>query len=159
LVILTNQIPILSRSLGISLRVSFGIVIALTSFAMYFFYRIPGHTGQLLGISSTLALFTLPLAGVWSSGHTQSILINGLIPYSDALGYYTDAIRIMHGMSISNFTAMRPLSSNFLSFLLIITDNNLMASLGLIAALAGLSVYLVTREIQHTHGTEPAIFF
>ena len=157
--ILENRSPNILRSLSISLRTSFGVVVLLTTLGLYLVYRIPGRIGQLAGMAATLALFALALAGVWASGHTQSILISGLIPVSDATGYYIDANRILYGTHVSNFSAMRPLFPGFLAFLLSLTGRNLMSAVGILTALAGLAAYIASREIQKTHGTEPAIIF
>jgi len=157
--ILENRSPNFLRSLSVSLRTSFGVMILVTTLVMYLAYRIPGKIGQLIGITATLALFAMPLAGLWVSGHTQSIIISGLIPVSDATNYYIDALRILNGMEISSFSAMRPFFPGFLSFLLSITGRNLMAALGILTALMSIASYIATREIQRTHGTEPAIIF
>jgi len=130
-----------------------------TALAMYLIYRIPGVVGEFAGMTATLALYAMPLAGTWAYGQTQSILINGLIPLSDAANYYSDALRIMHGWDISTFSAMRPISPGFLAFLLSITGHNLMSALGILTALAAVAAYLSARQIQKTHGAEPAVLF
>lgn len=157
--VLENRSPSFLRQLSVSLRTSFGVVILITSFVVYAIYRIPGKIGHLIGLTTTMVLFALPLAGAWVSGHTQSILISGLIPVSDATNYYIDALRILNGADISSFSAMRPIFPGFLAFLLSITGRNLMSALGILTALMGLASYIATREIQKTHGTEPAIIF
>lgn len=157
--ILENRSPNFLRPLSVSLRTSFGVTVLAATLAMYVVYRIPGKFGQLTGMAATLALFAMPLAGLWVSGFTQSILISGLIPVSDASNYYIDALRIQNGMDISSFSAMRPIFSGFLAFLLSMTGRNLMSALGILTALMGLAAYIATREIQRTHGTEPAILF
>ncbi len=157
--VLENRSPSFLRQLSVSLRTSFGVVILITTLVMYMIYRIPGKIGHLVGLTATMILFALPLAGAWVSGHTQSILISGLIPVSDATNYYIDALRILNGADISSFSAMRPFFPGFLAFLLSITGRNLMSALGILTALMGIASYIATREIQKTHGTEPAIIF
>jgi hypothetical protein len=159
ILIIENRSPNFLRPLSVSLRTSFGVVILVTTLVMYLAYRIPGKIGQLIGMAITLALFAMPLAGLWVSGQTQSIVISGLIPVSDATNYYIDALRILNGMDISSFSAMRPFFPGFLSFLLGITSHNLMSALGILTALMGIAAYIASREIQRTHGTEPAVIF
>ncbi|MBK7451177.1 MAG: hypothetical protein IPJ47_17935 [Anaerolineales bacterium] len=115
--------------------------------------------GELFALTATMALFALGLAGLWASGNTQSVVLNGLIPLTDAVGYYTDATRLQYGVDVSNFTAMRPFFAGLLSFFLRLTGRNLMVTVGIFTAIAGFASYLASREIQKTHGTELAVFF
>ena len=142
-----------------ALRTGFGVVIPITALGMYLAFRVSGRWGDLLSLTATMSLFALGLAGLWASGNTQSVILNGLIPLTDAAGYYTDAIRLQHGTDVSNFTAMRPFFAGLLSFFLRISNNNLMIAVAIFTAIAGFSCYLACREIQRTHGTEVAVFF
>lgn len=157
--ILVNRAPGILRPLGMALRTGFGLVIPLTAIVLYAIYRIPGRVGKLLAFTAVTILFALGLAGLWASGGTQSILLSGLIPLSDATNYYIDALRILNGSEISDFSAMRPFFPGFLSLLLWLTGRNLMAAVGILTAITGMASYLASREIQRTHGAETAIFF
>ncbi|MBK7691790.1 MAG: hypothetical protein IPJ31_11965 [Bacteroidetes bacterium] len=108
ILILVNRSPFLFRPVSMALRLGFGMVIPLTGLVMYAAFRIPGRYGELFALTATMALFALGLAGLWASGNTQSVVLNGLIPLTDAVGYYTDATRLQYGVDVSNFTAMRP---------------------------------------------------
>ncbi|MBM3126482.1 MAG: hypothetical protein FJZ87_15670, partial [Chloroflexi bacterium] len=151
--ILVNRNPNFLRPLSMAMRTGFGLVIPSTALALYFLLRIPGRIGELIAVTGVLSLFALPLAGVWASGKSQSVLFNGLIPLADAANYYIDGLRILNGWEISHFSAMRPIFPGFLSLLLAVTDRNFMASLGILSAIAGFSVYFTGREVQRTHGT------
>ncbi len=157
--ILVSRSPLLLRPLGMSLRSGFGVVIPLASLLMYAAFRISGRWGQFICPMAVLALFGLGLSGVWASGLTHSVLLSGLLPISDAVNYYVDALRILHGMNISDFSAMRPFFAGFLSLLLWLTGGNLMAAVGILTGIAGISCYLACREIQRTHGPEAAVLF
>ena len=159
ILILLNRSPNLIRPISMALRTGFGSTIPLVMVLMYVAFRIPGRIGELLSLTSTMALFSFALAGLWASGQTQPNIISGLLPVNDATNYYIDALRILSGMDISNFSAMRPFFPGFLSVLLYVTDHNLMAALGILTAITGISCYFASREIQRTHGTEPAISF
>jgi hypothetical protein len=150
--ILVNRNPNILRPLSMSLRTGFGLVIPSTALALFFLLRIPGRVGELIAITGVLSLFALPLAGVWASGKSQSVLFNGLIPLADAANYYIDSLRILVGWKISHFSAMRPIFPGFLSLLQAITGRNFMASLGILTAIAGYSAYFTSREVQRTHG-------
>ena len=152
-------VPNLSRPTSMSLRTGFGIVIPSVGIVLLIVFSIPGRLGKIISLSTVMSIFALSLAGLWASGQTLSIMINGLIPISDAVSYYTDALRISYGMSISDFTAMRPLFASFLSFLLFITGRNLITALAIVTAIAGLASFLSSKEIQRTHGPVAAVFF
>lgn len=157
--ILLNRSPNILRSAGMSLRTGFGLVILLTVIILYLTLRIPGRIGQLASFSAVMSLFALALAGLWSSGNTQSVILSGLIPLTDAAGYYSDAMRLQYGMDVSNFTAMRPFFAGVLSFFLSLSERNLMISVSIFTAITGFACYLACREIQRTHGAEFATFF
>jgi len=159
ILLLSNLSPFLLRPISLALRTGFGLVIPFTALVMYAAYRIPGRLGNLLALTATMSLFALGLAGLWASGNTQSVVLSGLIPLTDAAGYYSDAIRIQYGMDVSNFTAMRPFFAGVLSFFLWLSERNLMIAVSIFTAIAGFSCYLACREIQRTHGTEIAVFF
>jgi hypothetical protein len=156
--ILINRSPNLLRPISMSLRTGFGLVIPLTALILYLAFRVPNRLGDLVSMAATLSLFAMPLAGLWASGQTQSVAINGLIPLTDAANYYNDSLRILAGRDISHFSAMRPFFPGFLSFLMSMADQNYMASLAVITLIAAIAIYLGIREIQRTHGAETAVF-
>lgn len=157
--ILINRSPFILRPVSMALRTGFGVIIPIAALVLYGIFRIPGRLGSFLSLTATLSLFALGLAGLWASGQTQSIALSGLIPVSDAQAYYMDASRILHGMSITQFTGMRPLFAGLFSTFLLLTDQNLMAALGIFTAIAGLAAYLTVSELKKTHGAETAVFF
>jgi hypothetical protein len=158
--ILANRSPNLLRPISMSLRTGFGLVIPLATLVMYLAFRTrsANRLGDLVSMAATLSLFAMPLAGLWASGQSQSVAISGLIPLADAASYHVDSLRIITGWEISNFSAMRPFFPGFLSFLMKITDQNLMASLAIITLVAAISFYFSVREVQRTHGAETAVF-
>lgn len=156
--ILENRSPNLLRPISMALRTGFGLTVPLAILVVYAAFRTPGRLGDLLSVTVTMSLFALGLAGLWASGNTQSVVLNGIIPLTDASGYYADAIRLQYGMDVSNFTAMRPLFAGMLSLFLWLSDQNLMTTVGIFTAMAGFSCYLACREIQRSHGAESATF-
>ena len=156
--ILANRAPNLLRPISMALRSGFGLVIPITGLLLYFAFRIPNRTGNLVGMAVTLSLFAMPLAGLWASGESQSTILSGLIPLFDAGTYYMDALQLMNGNPFSIFSARRPLFAGLLAVLLSITGHNLMISLAILTAMTGLACYVTAREIQRTHGAEIAVF-
>jgi hypothetical protein len=157
--ILLNRSPNLLRPISMSLRTGFGLIIPITALLVYATFRISGRIGELIAVTATMALFAFPLAGLWASGQTQSVVLSGLIPIADATSYYVDALRIMVDRDISVHSAMRPFFPGFLSVLLSIVHGNLLFSLAILSVIAGIACYLAAREIQLTHGAEVSVFF
>lgn len=157
--ILANRTPNLLRPLSMGLRFGFGVVLLISILALYTAFRLQGRWGEFISLNGVMLLFALGLAGLWASGETHSIVLNGLIPLSDATNYYIDSIRIIHGIDISDFSAMRPFFPGFLSVVMLLTNSNLLTSLGILTAFGGIAAYLSAREIQRTHGAGPAVFF
>ncbi len=157
-VILINRSPNALRPLSISLRTGFGLVIPLTTLIVYLVFRIPGRVGQLLTMSTVLSLFALPLAGLWASGQSQTTVMNGLIPMTDAGSYYIDALGLADGQRLTIVSSRRPLFSGLLAVLLSLSDYNLMISLAVLTLLVGLACYFTAREIQQAGGPEAAVF-
>jgi hypothetical protein len=125
---------------------------------LYLSFRVRGWPGKLIGLTASLSLFAFALAGMWASGHTQSTVISGLIPMYDAQNYYVDALRLLAGRSVSEFSASRPLFTGLLAVLLAITGRNLMMTLIILTLITGMACYFAAREIQRSHGDLPAVF-
>lgn len=120
---------------------------------LYLAYRLNGWKGTLVAFSLTLALFALPLSGVWNSGLTDGSFTSGLLPFSDASGYYYDARRLLEGELFSSFSSRRPLFPGMLATLLGLTQQNLQITLAILVLMTAISCFLLTREVQHSHGT------
>jgi hypothetical protein len=156
--ILLNRSPNLLRPLSMNLQFGFTWVIPLLFIVLYLAFSIPGWPGSLIGLTATLALFALALAGIWASGHTQSVYISGLIPLRDAQFYYVDALRLLAGRNISEFSAARPLFAGLLATILAITGRDLMIALMALTAINGLACFFAATEIRRTHGTLASVF-
>jgi hypothetical protein len=156
--ILLNRSPNLLRPLSLSARTGFNLTVLLLFLLLYVSFRLQGWVGKALSLIVTLALFALALAGLWATGQTQSIVLNGVVPLYDASDYYIDALRLLSGQDLSDFSARRPLFASFLSVLLWLTGHNLMAALGLLTLITAVACYIAAREIQSTHGSEVAVF-
>jgi len=156
--ILVNRSPNFLRPLSMQIRFGFTWIVPVLFIALFLTLRIPGWQGQLISLSAILSLFSLALAGVWASGHTQSTILSGLIPLFDAQSYYVDAQSLLAGGRFSEFSTARPLFAGFLALLLGITNRNLMETIAILTAINGFTCYLATKEIQRTHGNFPAAF-
>ena len=156
--ILQNRSPNFLRPLSINIQFGYTIVVPILFIVLYFSFRMRGWLGKLISLTITLSLFALALAGIWASGHTQSTIISGLIPLNDAQNYYLDALRLLAGRAIQDFSAARPLFADILATLLALTNRNLMSTIAVLTAINGLACYFAAKEIQHTHGDLAATF-
>jgi hypothetical protein len=132
--------------------------VPLLSLLLLLAFHASGWPGKFISVVATLAIFALALAGVWASGYTQSVSISGLLPLYDAQAYYIDALRLLAGRSIMEFSAARPLFTNLLATLLAMTGRNLMITLAILTAINALACYLASQEILRTHGSLAAVF-
>ena len=156
--ILLNRSPNFLRPLSMNVQFGFTWIIPVLFILLYLAFRRPGWHGKLLSAVLSLSIFALALAGIWASGHTQSTIISGLIPFYDAQAYYVDALRLLAGEDVSDFSSARPLFAGWLAVLMSLTDRNLTLVLGLLVAINALACYFAAMEIRRTHGELPAAF-
>ena len=126
---------------------------------LYFAFKLKGAAGTLAALSVTLLMFGLPLSGMWRSGASEPFIIGGLLPFSDAASYYSDALRVVEGYRFSAFSARRPLFPALLTLLLAITGENLVLSIAILGMVIGIACYLAARDIQRSLGSLPAAAF
>jgi len=137
-------------------------LVALTLISLpllYFAFRVRGFWGTFSAFGLTLIMFGLPLSGLWRSGASEPFIIAGLIPFSDAASYYSDALRVVEGFRFSTFSARRPLFPALLTVLLSVTKQNLLVSIAILGTLIALACYLASRQIQRSFGNIPAAVF
>lgn len=123
----------------------------------------PQPSSKTLSIAVALAIAGLCLLVLlvnWSNGGTQDVsAIGGVIPYSDATGYYEGAERLVYEQKLTPWTERRPLNAAFLAARLVLTGNNFFAALILQAVLASVALFLATVAILQTHGKATALWF
>ncbi len=139
----------------ISLAVRYGFTTVLVAIILLLYpaYRQSGWTGTLASLSLTLILFALPLLALWNSGISDGYTIGGLLPWSDARGYYWDAERLLEGGTFSEIPPQRPLFAGILATLLALTQQNLQVTVTLLVAITAISCFFAAREVQRSHGT------
>lgn len=117
-------------------------------------------TTAIAAASSTAALCLLVLLINWSNGGTLDVsAIGGILPYSDATGYFEGAERLVYDGQLTQWTERRPLNAAFLAARLILTGNNFFGALVLQALLAAIALLLATSALFQTHGKAAAIWF
>jgi hypothetical protein len=100
---------------------------------------------------SLMACFAV-LLGMWQAGLSDGGTIAGLLPFSDAHGYYSDALRLLHGQRFSDFSARRPAAPAFLAVVLFVTGGDLRLALALLTALVAMAIWMACREVHETFG-------
>jgi hypothetical protein len=140
------------QQLGLSVRYDFTVVL-IPIIGLTFLALLPGGwKGSLLGLGLCMVSFALPVSGLWTSGVSEPSILGGLMPFSDAAGYYSDARRLLEGQLFSSFSSRRPLFAGMLSALLGVTGRNLQLTIAVLVAISAVACYLLVREAQSTHG-------
>lgn len=145
----------LPRWLGEASRygyLGFGLAIALLYYFAFRLKSLEHPLGRALSLSALLITFALPLARLWQTGASDSYVAGGLLPLSDAAGYYGDARNILLGIPTGDWAPQRPLFSGLLTSLLALTHQNLQMSLALLVVINAIACWFVAREVKKTHG-------
>ncbi len=141
-------------------RYSLGLFLAvIILYSLAFSFR--GRAGVLFSLGLTMALFSLALSYMWTSGFSDNFIIAGLLPYKDAKNYYFGANLLLNGFSMLNAgqATERPLFPGFLATLLLLTHQNLKITLAIITQFAGVGLYFSARQIRNTFGYIAASLF
>jgi len=146
-------------AIGLFVRHNLVLLTLIALPLLFITFRIKGVWGTFAALSLTLLLFGLPLSGLWHSGASEPFIIGGLLPFSDAASYYSDALRVVEGFRFSAFSARRPLFPALLTVLLAVTGQNLVVSIAILSAVIAIVCYLATREMQRSLGILPAVTF
>jgi hypothetical protein len=123
--------------------------------ALWLCYRRRSGIATIAALTVTMVLFALPLASLWQHFGVNFNAIGGLLPFSDASGYYYDAQRLLDGHPLG-WSARRPLFVGLLATLLRLTGRNLQITLAVFVALNGFATYLLARELRNSHGPAAA---
>lgn len=109
----------------------------------------------LMGIS----LFLIPLIDAWmfyplgiENINTRATALGGILPWTDARGYYWGANHFLETGVLDAWNTRRPLNAILFSIRLWLTNNHFEAALVIQALLCGISCLLVTKSITQTFG-------
>jgi hypothetical protein len=145
---------------GISLGARYGIRWFVLAAALLWAgsFLVSRRLGDAPAFALTLGFFGLTLAALWSTGVSDPSIIGGLLPWSDASGYYYDARRLGVGAPFSDFSARRPIFAGWLAVILTLTGDNLQWSLALLVAINAAACFLLARAVAETEGDFAAAF-
>jgi hypothetical protein len=146
------------KTIGLYFRSGFTLLFLVLGVLVFLALRWKNSWAQVAAVGVTLVIFALPLSGLWSSGMSESYVLGGILPFSDASSYYHDALALLHGWPIHTLALHRPMFSGLLASLLWVTGHNLQVSLAVLNALAALSSLLLVRQMQRQVGAAIAAF-
>lgn len=107
--------------------------------------------GGVAALTVAAVLFALPLRALWQDLAGHPSVVGGLLPASDAGGYYADALRLLSGEPLG-WSSRRPLFVGLLSTLLAATGRNLQLSIALMVLLNAVAAFLLAREWRASFG-------
>jgi len=143
------------ESHGIEIADELFLIIGCT--LIYFAFLRVGWLYRTISLSATLTIFTLPLLRVWETAASGQNLILGLLPFLDAGGYYSDALRLMAGKWFADEGVYRPLFSTFLATLLKLMNGNLQVAVTIFVIIFSLGVFSLAVEVNEAFGAEAGV--
>jgi hypothetical protein len=144
-------------AVGLWLKYDYLAAPGLIAGLAYGLWRYGKGWGPALVMLSLLMAFLLILFGSWQAGESNFFFIGGLLPYSDAHGYYSDALRLLHGWRFSEFSSRRPLFPALLAVLLAATGINLPLTLISLTIVSSLALGFAVREVRRQAGTSVGV--
>jgi hypothetical protein len=103
-----------------------------------------------LTATSLLLLFAF-LLHLWTLGYEgRNAVFGGILPWSDSHGFYSDALRLVHGERFSTASSRRPLFAALLAMLLRASDGNLRVALATVTVASAFAITLPVLAVWRT---------
>ena len=134
------------------IQVTDSLIILIACLIIYFCFKKRAPGWKIITLVLTLMIFTLPLLRIWHIAESNYNLVLGLLPWSDAAGYFSDATNLVKGSLFSEFSGHRPLFASILAVLLDISGGNIQISLVILTMINGLAAFLFAWEILESFG-------
>jgi hypothetical protein len=137
------------------------VSILLDIFSIRYFYF--NKSSQILVLLSLLLFISVgfclsQIFALWQLGTGNYFSIGALIPYSDAVGYYSGARSLAEfGRILDSVSIHRPLAPAFYGLLLLLTGQNLQEMLLINALFLGLAIGIASWALFSTHGFSAAL--
>lgn len=133
-------------NLDFSLIIFCGIILVIG-------FWIRGFIGTAITLCTIIIMFLLPLVAIWHNPNVlQGIALGGLLPLTDANGYYLDSSAMLDGFPIG-WSARRPLFVGLLVSLLKVTGSNLSYCIILFALINALGTFFLAKQLSVTHSS------
>lgn len=111
-----------------------------------------------LGLALAIAAFLAVVLSGWAVGRSQTNLLGGLIPWSDATGYFRGAHSMLDNGELLSWSQRRPLYTLLLAGLFALGDRDVQLALLLQATLIGGVAFLVARAASFRMGLAAGLF-
>ena len=117
---------------------------------------------ELFFLSSVFGLFFLPFIYVWAgfpffiNEDLAYVALGGVIPYSDAAGYYAGAEWFLRSGELDFWNMRRPLNALLLAVRLKLSGGDFQGALLIQAALCGIGAVFFARTVSRVLGTKAA---
>ncbi|MGB1547300.1 MAG: hypothetical protein ACPHIA_02040 [Alphaproteobacteria bacterium] len=139
------------RELAIQLPVLLPLCLILLAAALAFreavtARQVPALPGAVLLGLSLLAFFAV-LFGYWAGGRSYDVLLGGLIPWSDAAGYFFGAHHLLDTGELTGWSQRRPIYTALLAGLLALGGRDLQLALLLQTLFAGAVACFAARAV------------
>jgi hypothetical protein len=102
-------------------------------------------------------LVTIPLFWTWLQVKGSYFLVGGLIPWSDAHGYFFGGLHLLYSGSVDTFNTRRPLIAGFMATKLLLSGQSLQGVLVLQAVATGFGCVLAARALSRSHGVAAGV--
>jgi hypothetical protein len=133
--------------------------VAMVAVLMYALLWGRSRAARIASVAVGMGIFALPLAALWHGALSDGSAIAGLLPFSDAGVYFTEANSLLAGRGFGAFAARRPIFTGVLAALLGIADGNLRLVVAVFGIAAGLGAMVATRALRRTEGPACAAGF
>ena len=114
-------------------------------------------------ITAFVAVFVLcllVLATSWTGGGTQDYsAIGGLLPYSDAAGYYHGAEQLLHDGSLTDWSERRPLNAAFFAARLLVSGDNFYLAMIIQSFVVAIALFVATSALWRLQGSSASLVF
>jgi hypothetical protein len=103
-------------------------------------------------LAGSIIAYLVQLFASWNTGGASWFTIGGVVPLSDANGYFGGAERLLFDGHLDAFNSRRPLHAAFLASELAFTNLDLRKALVIQAVLLGVASYLAARTVARDLG-------
>jgi len=135
--------------IGAMVRYGFGFWLIVFALLFYCACRYNKRWAVVVLVSLFCAL---SLSGLWVNKSNDLQVLSGFVFFSDAAQYYTDALRLLAGFSVSAFSGRHPLSTVFFGTLLWFMNGNLQVALLLLAMIVAFCVIILGDSVSRLLG-------
>ena len=127
---------------------------ALPAFGLLLFplFSSQGTRHFYLGMLTHALIYLVCLLGTWVAGMTGGAQIAGIFPFSDAAGFFQDAILLTAGKDFTPFASRRPLFTGIVAAGLGWTDLNLKLVLIFFTVTVSIAVFLFAKQVTRFFG-------